>query len=303
MRAATTTSWDARATTITIVPPDAVRGQSDERHGFRRHGGSAHDPHARRRRLTVLYRGLDIERERLRRADHGAAAEQLLRLRVGTGGPALPGRYLFDDKSKMPSITTYAQLQFVKAEAAFRKGDKATALTAYRNGISAHIDFVNARNLDNGQVADADQRGGEERRSSPIRTSCRRIRRSSRLTHDHDAEVHRSVGLGTQRGVDGHAPVSTTRTRIRPRASRSISVSPRRRTLYVGQLRQDRASASARVTTPTMCGTAPAWTSSVASPRTITRSMPWIIPTVITAHDSIWNHGAAQRRHARRLLV
>lgn len=47
---------------------------------------------------------------------------------------------------------TYAQLQFVKAEAAFRKGDKATALTAYKNGVSSHIDFVNARNTDDGQT-------------------------------------------------------------------------------------------------------------------------------------------------------
>ena len=47
---------------------------------------------------------------------------------------------------------TYAQLQFVKAEAAFRSGDKATALAAYKNGISAHIDFVNARNLDANQA-------------------------------------------------------------------------------------------------------------------------------------------------------
>jgi hypothetical protein len=47
---------------------------------------------------------------------------------------------------------TYAQLQFVKAEAALRAGDQATALTAYRNGISSHIDFVNARNLDDGQT-------------------------------------------------------------------------------------------------------------------------------------------------------
>ncbi len=68
----------------------------------------------------------------------------------GTGGAQQPGRYLFDDKAKVP-LMTYAQLQFIKAEAAYRSGDKATALTAYRNGISAHIDFVNARNLDNGQ--------------------------------------------------------------------------------------------------------------------------------------------------------
>jgi hypothetical protein len=62
-----------------------------------------------------------------------------------------PSRYIFDDKSRLP-VMTYAQLQFIKAEAAYRAGDKATALTAYRNGISAHIDWVNARNSDNGQA-------------------------------------------------------------------------------------------------------------------------------------------------------
>ncbi len=69
---------------------------------------------------------------------------------AGTGGTGVPGRYIFDDKAKIPLIT-YAQLQFVKAEAALRMGDQATALAAYRNGISSHIDFVNARNLDNNQ--------------------------------------------------------------------------------------------------------------------------------------------------------
>jgi Starch-binding associating with outer membrane len=67
-----------------------------------------------------------------------------------TGGLKLPARYIFDDKSKMP-LMTYAQLQFVKAEAAYRMGDKGTALAAYQAGISASIDFVNARNGDNGQ--------------------------------------------------------------------------------------------------------------------------------------------------------
>ena len=62
-------------------------------------------------------------------------------------GAGLASRYIFGDLSKVPAMT-YAQLQFVKAEAAYRMGDKATALAAYRNGISAHIDFVNARNLD-----------------------------------------------------------------------------------------------------------------------------------------------------------
>jgi hypothetical protein len=62
-----------------------------------------------------------------------------------------PSRYIFDDKTKMP-IMTYAQLQFVKAEAAQRSNNSALALAAYTNGISAHIDFVNARNLDAGQA-------------------------------------------------------------------------------------------------------------------------------------------------------
>jgi hypothetical protein len=68
----------------------------------------------------------------------------------GTGGLAQPGRYLFDDKAKIP-LMTYAQLQFIKAEAAYRLGDKVTALDAYKKGIAASIDFVNARNSDNGQ--------------------------------------------------------------------------------------------------------------------------------------------------------
>ncbi|CAN5876190.1 hypothetical protein BH23GEM9_BH23GEM9_08070 [soil metagenome] len=65
----------------------------------------------------------------------------------GAGGAGLPGRYLFDDRAKFP-IMTYAQLQFVKAEAALRMGNQAVARQAYQNGVSAHIDFVNARNAD-----------------------------------------------------------------------------------------------------------------------------------------------------------
>ncbi|ARK09500.1 SusD/RagB family nutrient-binding outer membrane lipoprotein [Fibrivirga algicola] len=48
------------------------------------------------------------------------------------------GRYIFTDKGPFP-LMTYAQLQFIKAEAAFIKGDKATALAAYRRGIEAHM--------------------------------------------------------------------------------------------------------------------------------------------------------------------
>lgn len=54
------------------------------------------------------------------------------------------GRYIFTDKGPYP-LMTYAQLQFIKSEAAFIKGDKATALAAYRKGIDAHmsVSYVN----------------------------------------------------------------------------------------------------------------------------------------------------------------
>jgi Starch-binding associating with outer membrane len=71
---------------------------------------------------------------------------------TGTGGLNLPSRYIFADRSKLP-VMTYAELQFVKAEAAYKMGNAALARTAYLQGISSSIDFVNARNLDAGQTA------------------------------------------------------------------------------------------------------------------------------------------------------
>lgn len=60
--------------------------------------------------------------------------------------PDLPteslGKYLFKNKSVMP-IMTYAELQFIKAEAALRKNLPAVAYTAYLNGINGHYDFIN----------------------------------------------------------------------------------------------------------------------------------------------------------------
>ena len=51
------------------------------------------------------------------------------------------GRYIFNNLAPMPIITA-AEVQFVKAEAAFRKGDKALALSAYTNGINLSFDFL-----------------------------------------------------------------------------------------------------------------------------------------------------------------
>jgi hypothetical protein len=55
---------------------------------------------------------------------------------------ATEGKYLFQNKARFP-IMTYHELQFIKAEAALRKGDASMALTSYKGGIDAHFDFVN----------------------------------------------------------------------------------------------------------------------------------------------------------------
>ena len=98
------------------------------------------------------YRGLDINVVGTTQMNALPVDQRPMTLFGTVGAPpaGTPGRYLFADRSRFPAMT-YAQLQFIKAEAAFRMNDKALALTAYTNGISAHIDFVNARNTDAGQ--------------------------------------------------------------------------------------------------------------------------------------------------------
>jgi hypothetical protein len=98
-----------------------------------------------------VYRGLDINVSGFGAL---AAAQQPMNF---FGYTALPptgsqSRYIFSDRSRIPNMT-YAQLQFIKAEAAYKMGDKAMALNAYRNAVSSHIDFVNARNTDDNQSA------------------------------------------------------------------------------------------------------------------------------------------------------
>jgi hypothetical protein len=51
-----------------------------------------------------------------------------------------PGRWIYADKAPH-YIVTATEIQFIKAEAAFRKGDKATALTAFKKGIELHMLF------------------------------------------------------------------------------------------------------------------------------------------------------------------
>jgi hypothetical protein len=60
---------------------------------------------------------------------------------VASANAGVKGRYLFHDLARLP-LMTYFEIQFIKAEAALRKNDKATALTAYKNAVTAHVDFT-----------------------------------------------------------------------------------------------------------------------------------------------------------------
>ena len=51
------------------------------------------------------------------------------------------GRWLFRDDAPWP-LTTYAEIQFIKAEAQFRKGLKADALATFKKAVSGHFDWV-----------------------------------------------------------------------------------------------------------------------------------------------------------------
>ena len=53
----------------------------------------------------------------------------------------LPGKYFFTNNAVHP-LVTYSEIQFIKAEAAFIKGDKALAYDAFKKGIIAHMDLA-----------------------------------------------------------------------------------------------------------------------------------------------------------------
>ena len=57
------------------------------------------------------------------------------------GGVDTAARLYFKNTVPFP-LMTMAELQFIKAEAAFKKGDRALALTAYKAGIRAHFDHL-----------------------------------------------------------------------------------------------------------------------------------------------------------------
>lgn len=62
-------------------------------------------------------------------------------LGTNTTAATTPSKYIFQNNAPFP-LMTYAMLQFIKAEAAFKKNDKIMAFDAYKKGLNAHLDFV-----------------------------------------------------------------------------------------------------------------------------------------------------------------
>jgi hypothetical protein len=75
---------------------------------------------------------------------NSASATKKIPAVIGGYASPWPGRYLFKDNDSFP-IMTCSQLQFIKAEAAFKSGLKPLAYTAYKNGIDLSIDFVSSK--------------------------------------------------------------------------------------------------------------------------------------------------------------
>jgi hypothetical protein len=100
-----------------------------------------------RRNTNNTYRGLDRALGQLviAAADrpenfHGVSQDNTTSTIVTTGNDN-NSRYIFRNGSPTPVLTA-SEVQFMKAEAAYRKGDKATALIAYREGIKLHFDLL-----------------------------------------------------------------------------------------------------------------------------------------------------------------
>jgi hypothetical protein len=60
---------------------------------------------------------------------------------AGANGQGVLPRYIFRNDAPFP-VMTASEIQFMKAEAYYRKGDKANALTAYVAGINANFDML-----------------------------------------------------------------------------------------------------------------------------------------------------------------
>lgn len=95
--------------------------------------------------LDSQYRGLPIATNEV---TSGVLTPQRIRNPFGQVGNLTPtvdtGRYIYRNTAELP-VLTYAEMQFLKAEAAFIKGDRSTARAAYINGINGNFDMLNTR--------------------------------------------------------------------------------------------------------------------------------------------------------------
>ena len=60
---------------------------------------------------------------------------------AGTNGQGIAPRFIFRNNAPFP-VMTASEMQFLKAEAYFRKNEKGNALIAYRSGIDLHFDML-----------------------------------------------------------------------------------------------------------------------------------------------------------------
>lgn len=84
------------------------------------------------------------------------------------------GKFLNRDNAGFP-IMTYAEMQFIKAEAALRNNNAALAHQAYLNGISAHIDFVSSLKPDISATAKAAYLAGDAVVQNPASLTLKHV--------------------------------------------------------------------------------------------------------------------------------
>jgi hypothetical protein len=77
----------------------------------------------------------------------GAVNGTAVTITGATGIPTLYNKYIYRDNVPLP-VYTYAEMQFIKAEAALKKDDLPTALSAYHAGIIAHMDYAGVSSAD-----------------------------------------------------------------------------------------------------------------------------------------------------------
>jgi Starch-binding associating with outer membrane len=91
------------------------------------------------------FKGLDLAKGQLAMAAndrpenfHGVSQSGTTIVTTGNDGAA---RFIFRNASPTP-VMTASEIQFMKAEAAYRKSDKQTAYNAYKEGIKLHFDLL-----------------------------------------------------------------------------------------------------------------------------------------------------------------